>query len=304
MNPQLFTTTEKVDPVFIYIFGVTLFFLAAVTLVMIFFVFRYNRKRHPAPEPSPNHNIWLEITWTVIPTLIFLAMFYYGWTGYLALRQVPADALQVKVTGRMWTWTFEYENGKTSDKLYVPIGKAVKVEIFSEDVLHSFYIPAFRVKRDAVPGMSNYAWFRAPGPGSYDIFCAEFCGVGHSSMITTVEAVPESEFNQWYRKEKPSSKAERPTGKDLVTRYGCMACHSLDGSKRIGPSFKGIFGRVTVVTRQGIEETITVDDAYIKKSILQPQADIVKGYPPVMQSFADMPEKEIEDIIGYLKTLE
>lgn len=304
MNPQLFTTTQKVDTVFILIFAVTLFFLAVVTLVMIYFVYRYNRKRHPLPEPSPSHNFWLEFIWTAIPTLLFIAMFYYGWTGYLALRQVPDDAIPVKAIGRMWTWTFEYANGKTSDKLVVPVGKAVKVEIISRDVLHSFYVPAFRVKRDAVPGMSSHAWFRVPGPGSYDIFCAEFCGVGHSSMLSTVEAVPEAEFQQWYREKETVAAASTTTGQGLLTRYGCVACHSLDGSKRIGPSFKGIFGRKVVVTRQGREETIVADDAYLKSSILQPQADIVKGYPPVMQSFADMPGKDIEAILDYLKTLE
>lgn len=304
MNPQLFTTTQKVDTVFILIFAVTLFFLAAVTLVMIYFVFRYSRKRHPVPEPSPTHNFLLEFIWTAIPTLLFVAMFYYGWTGYLALRQVPADAIPVKAIGRMWTWTFQYANGKTSNKLVVPVGKAIKVEIISKDVLHSFYVPAFRVKRDAVPGMNNYAWFRVPGPGSYDIFCAEFCGVGHSTMVSTVEAVPEGEFEKWYREEKIATAASTAVGQELLTRYGCVACHSTDGSKRIGPSFKAIYGRKVVVTSEGRERTITVDDSYIKRSILQPQADIVKGYPPVMQSFADMPEKDIEAILGYLKTLD
>jgi cytochrome c oxidase subunit 2 len=293
-----------VDAVFIFIFGVTIFFLVGVTLVMVYFAYRYNRKRHPQPQPSPSHNFLLEFIWTAIPTLIFVAMFYYSWSGYLALRQVPLDAIPVKAIGRMWTWTFEYENGKTSDKLVVPVGRAVKVEIISTDVLHSFYVPAFRVKRDAVPGMNTYAWFRAPGPGSYDIFCAEFCGVGHSSMISTVEAVTEAEFNQWYQEVKPVAVEDKAAGKDLLTRYGCLACHSLDGSKRIGPTFKGIYGRETVVIHQGREETITVDDGYLKRSIIQPQVDIVKGYPPVMQSFSDMPEKDIEDILGYLKTLE
>lgn len=300
MDPSAISTTEAVDAVFFYIFGISIAMLIAVTVVMVWFLVKYNRKRHPHPEASPRYNIILELAWTIIPTIIVLSMFWYGWEGYTTLTNVPEDALKVQVAGRQWSWTFTYPNGKASDKLYVPAGQAVRLEITSEDVLHSFYIPAFRVKKDAVPGMITQAWFRAPEPGSYDAFCAEYCGVGHSVMITTVEAMSEHEFEEWYRQEAPEEEAVE--GEKLLAQYGCTGCHSLDGSKSIGPTFQGIFGRKVTVVTDGKERTVTVDAEYIEKSILQPQTDLVKGYPPVMPSFeGKIAQHDLEEIIEYFR---
>jgi len=298
MNPSAISTTEAVDTVFLYIFGISAVLLLAITATMIWFVVKYNRKRHPNPEPSPRYNILLETAWTVIPTVIVLSMFWYGWEGYTTLSNVPADALEVKVIGRKWSWSFAYPNGRTSDRLVVPVGRAVKLDIVSEDVLHSFYIPAFRIKRDAVPGMTTHEWFRAPEAGSYDAFCAEYCGVAHSQMITTVEALPEHEFEEWYRQE--SAEAEASEGEKLLAKYGCTGCHSLDGSKGVGPTFQGLFGRQATVVTDGTERTLTVDVDYLRRSILQPQADLVQGYPPVMPSYADkVPRHDLEEILEY-----
>jgi cytochrome c oxidase subunit 2 len=301
VNPSAISTTEAVDAVFFYIFGISITILIAVTVVMLWFLVKYNRKRHPRPEASPRYNIMLEATWTIIPTIIVLSMFWYGWEGYTTLTNVPEDALEVQVTARQWSWTFTYPNGKTDNRLVVPAGRAVSVAITSEDVLHSFYLPAFRVKKDAVPGMITRAWFRAPEPGSYDLFCAEYCGVGHSAMITTVEAMPEQEFEEWYQR-KPD-KEEAAGGEKLLSQYGCTGCHSLDGSKSVGPTFQGLFGREVTVVTDGKERTVTVDAEYIEKSILQPQADLVKGYPPVMPSFEGrIPPQDLEEIIEYFRT--
>jgi len=298
VNPSAISTTEAVDAVFLYIFGISALMLVGITATMIWFVVKYNRKRHPRPEPSPRYNIPLETAWTVIPTLIVLSMFWYGWEGYTTLRNVPADALEVQVAGRMWSWTFTYPNGRTSDRLVVPAGRAVKLDITSEDVLHSFYIPAFRIKRDAVPGMTTHEWFRAPEPGTYDAFCAEYCGVGHSRMITSVDAMPAHEFEEWYRQE--SGVEEAGEGEKLLGKYGCTGCHSLDGSKNVGPTFQGLFGRQATVVTDGKERTLTVDADYLRKSILQPQADLVKDYPPIMPAFeGKIPEHDLEEIIEY-----
>lgn len=300
MNPSAISTTEAVDAVFLYIFGISAVMLLGITATMIWFVVKYNRKRHPRPEPSPRYNILLETAWTVIPTLIVLSMFWYGWEGYTTLRTVPADALVVKVTGRMWSWMFTYPGGQASDRLVVPAGKAIQLDITSEDVLHSFYLPAFRIKRDAVPGMTTHAWFRAPEPGSYDVFCAEYCGVAHSRMITTVEALPGHEFEEWYRGE--TAEEESAEGEELLARHGCIGCHSLDGSAMVGPTFQGLFGRQVTVVTDGKERTLTIDASYIERSILQPQADLVKGFPPVMPSYeGKIPQHDLEEIIEYFR---
>ena len=301
MNPQpLITTTEAVDKAFYIIFGISGVMLLGVTVVMIYFTWRYNRKRYPVPLSQKNTNLWLETTWTIIPTILVMVMFWYGWEGYLSLRNIPDNAVPIHASARMWSWLFTYENGKTSDKLYVPVGQPVKVHLTAEDVLHSFYVPAFRVKRDTVPGMDNYVWFVADQPGSYDLFCAEYCGVGHSAMITTVEAVPMTEFSAWL----VSRPADTDAGKTLLQKHGCLGCHSLDGSPMVGPSFQGIGGRQVVVTSNGESRTLTSDRDYLEKAILEPAADIVEGFPPTMPSYAGrIPEEDLSGILDYLTGL-
>ena len=156
MNPQQMTTVQAVDNAFNFILGVSVVMLLLITVLMVYFVIRYNRKRYPVPLSQKDHNIWLEITWTVIPTILVMAMFWFGWEGYLTLQRIPDGAIQVDATARMWSWNFEYASGKSSDKLYVPVGTPVKVKLEALDVLHAFYAPAFRVKRDVVPGMTTW----------------------------------------------------------------------------------------------------------------------------------------------------
>lgn len=301
MTPSTVSTTEAVDFVFYYIFGISAVMLLGITAAMIWFAVRYNRKRHPQPQPSPRHNVPLEIAWTVIPTIIVLTMFWYGWAGYTTLTNVPPDALGVKVSARMWSWNFTYPNGRSSDRLVVPAGRAVKVDIVSEDVLHSFYVPAFRIKRDAVPGMTTHAWFRAPEPGSYDIFCAEYCGLAHAQMITTVEALPAEEFEEWYRQEPVEDK--EAGGAELLARHGCLGCHSTDGTQKVGPTFKGLFGRQVTVVSNGQERTMTADANYVMLSIRQPNADVVQGFPAIMPAFDHLPEDELKMMVEYIEEL-
>ena len=299
MNPSLITTTQAVDPVFKFIIGVSLVLLLGITATMVAFVIRYRRSRAPQPTSRCGGNIWLEIVWTAVPTALVLAMFYYGWSGYLSLRNVPKDALAVTATARQWSWSFTYANGKTSAKLYVPVGKPVLVNLVSLDVLHGFYIPAFRVKHDVVPGMKNHVWFVATKPGSYDLFCSVYCGVGHSAMITSVEAIPPAEFAAWLQQGGGAEHA----GKEILEKHGCLGCHSLDGTRKAGPTFKGIWGQPVTVLTDGKERTMTVDEAYLRRSILEPNADVVKGFPPVMPSFAGvLKNDEIAAIIGFIRS--
>jgi cytochrome c oxidase subunit 2 len=300
VDPNLITTTQAVDPVFFLIFGISLVLLVGITGTMVWFSYRYHRSRAPHPTSQSDGNLWLEIVWTVFPTLLVMAMFYYGWAGYLALRNVPKGAMPVTATARQWVWTFTYANGMTSPKLYVPVGKPIVVNLVSEDVLHGFYLPAFRVKRDVVPGMKNHAWFVATKPGSYDLFCSQYCGVGHSGMITTVEAVSEPEFNAWLAK----GGAKEGVGEELLEQHGCLGCHTLDGSPKVGPTLKGIWDRKVTVLTNGVERTIPVDEAYLRQCILDPKANVVKGFPPIMPSFAGvLKPEEVTAIINTIRAL-
>jgi len=298
----LTSTTEAIDPVFMFLLGACLVLLLGITVVMAYFVVRYHRSRAPQPTSQVESSLWLEIVWILLPTLLVLAMFWYGWKEYLVLRRVPSGAMEVTATARMWSWSFTYPNGANSPKLYVPVGRPVKVNLVSRDVIHGFFLPAFRVKRDVVPGMSNYAWFVAGKPGSYDLFCSQYCGRGHSAMITTVEALPVKAFEEWLEHGAPGGeKAVRIDGKKLAQEKGCLGCHSLDGSIKVGPSFKGVMGRSETVVSGGKERRITVDEAYLRRSILEPQADVVKGFPPIMPTFADLKKEEIDALVEFLE---
>jgi cytochrome c oxidase subunit 2 len=238
-------------------------------------------------------------------------MFWLGWKSYIPMRKVPDDAIKVKVTAMMWSWRFEYENGKVDDTLYVPVNKPVVLNMVSLDVIHSLYIPAFRIKEDVVPGKAeNYMWFKSLVIGSYDLFCAEYCGLRHSYMGTIVEVVDQATYDKWYASAPAkidSTMAAKPgaEGKLLMEQKGCIACHSSDGTKIVGPSYKGIFGHKAIVETNGKEREIKVDEAYLKKSILEPEADIVKGYPKgSMPSYkGQLTDEQIDKIIEYIKTL-
>ena len=301
MQP-LQTTTQAVDTAFYVIFGISGIALLGVAIAMVWMVWRFNRRRQPVPLSQKDHNLWLEVVWTVIPTVLVMLMFWYGWEGYLSLRRIPDDALHIKATGRMWSWLFSYDNGKTADKLYVPAGQPVKIELVAEDVLHSFYVPAFRVKRDMVPGMINWVWFTAEKPGSFDLFCAEYCGVGHSAMVTTVEALPAAEFQAWLT---ATAAAGNPAarGLELAGQLGCLGCHSVDGSRRVGPTLKGLFGQPRDVVSNGRRATVTADAAYLQRAILEPAADIVDGYPPAMPPFGQLSETELQALLAWMESL-
>lgn len=296
----------SVDDIFLFIVAVSLVLLVGVTAAMVWFAVRYNRKRHPRAE-NIEGNLALEIVWTVIPTLLVLAIFWVGWKGFVYQRTVPADAMLVKVTARMWSWQFTYENGRTDSVLRVPADRPVKLAITSADVLHSLFIPAFRVKEDCVPGMDTYLWFRPDRTGSYDLFCSEYCGVGHSSMITTVEVMPDGEFQAWYQggaAQTAQAGTKKPDGAALFQQKGCSACHSIDGSPKIGPTLKAVAGRRIAVVTGGKEREITADQAYLRRSLLDPQADVVKGFPPIMPSQkGQSSDAEIDALVEYLETL-
>jgi cytochrome c oxidase subunit 2 len=310
---QASTSAQKSDAVFFYVFALSVAFLIFITALMIYFVIRYSRKRHPKAEQIEGHT-GLEILWTTIPLVLFLTIFYYGWTNYEYMRQAPRDAMAVKVNARQWSWSFEYPNGKQSKILYAPLGKPMKVEVRSLDVVHGFFVPAFRLKVDAVPSHTNTTWFEATKLGSFDIECTVICGVDHSLMLSKVVVVPEDAFKAWYfggddaPEPKPVPDAPKPVaafvhpGLAVMTAKGCLDCHSVDGKPMVGPTLKGLFGKQEVVVSGKAARTVTVDEAYLRQAIVNPMKDVVRGYPPSMPPTPLAP-KELDDVIGYLKTL-
>lgn len=187
---------NSVDGTFLFTLIVSVFFLVLITFLMIFFVIKYSRKRNPKGT-NIHGNMGLEIAWTVIPTILVLIMFWYGWQGYMEMVTIPKDAMPIKVTAQMWKWSFQYEDGKTTDTLYVPVNKPIKLILNSNDVNHSFFIPAFRLKKDVFPNRERVTWFIAKETGAYNIACAEYCGMNHSYMYTKIIVMPEEEFKNW-----------------------------------------------------------------------------------------------------------
>jgi cytochrome c oxidase subunit 2 len=223
----------------------------------------------------------------------------------------------VKVMARQWNWSFEYPNGRRTDKLYAPIGKPMKLEVRSADVIHGFFVPAFRLKIDAVPARSNHTWFQATRLGSYDIECTVICGVTHSLMLSKVVVVPEEDFKAWYfggddapapanaveTAAKPVDTSE-PLGLRIMREKDCLSCHSVDGTPMVGPTLKGLLGRTQDVQLVGGKtRTVTVDEAYLIRSIEKPDAEIVKGYPPAMPETPGLTPRETRAMVDYIKTL-
>ena len=322
MLSSLSNISDKVNGPILLITAVSVFLLITLTVIMIYFVIRYSRRRNPVADEI-HGNMALEVAWTIIPTLIAFGFFWYGWVGYKFMKSPPADAMVVEVTGRMWSWSHEYANGVVSAELNIPEDTAVRLNLTAVDVLHSYYIPAFKIKQDAVPGVEGlFLWFEAYEVGSYHVFCTEYCGLNHSAMLSKVNVMTQDEFDAWYAEEgekvalmqaaletegdeEASPEALVAAGRQLATAKGCVACHSIDGSTLVGPSFKGLFGKTEVVLTGGQERQITVDEEYIRKSILDPLADITQGFQPLMPSQQGlMTDEEINAVIEYIKTVQ
>lgn len=292
-----------VDKTFIFIFAVAFFFIIGITAFMIWTVIKFNRKKNK-PAKQFTGSFKLEVIWTVIPLILVMMMFYYGWAGFAPMREVPEDAMTVKAIGRMWEWTFDYGDGKLAKELVVPLNKPVRLNLFSEDVNHSLFIPAFRVKEDVVPGYDNFLWFTATVKGEYEVLCTEYCGLLHSGMVTKARVVEETEFNNWLENLEATGNIPDPEGLVLLKNNGCLACHSLDGSKLVGPSFAELKGN-RVIVENGSEKTITVDEVYLKQSIIDPNSQLVKGYARnLMQSYEKIiSDEDIDKMSLYLLEL-
>ena len=305
MPPRASTVSGDVDNLFNFIMWLSIFFFVLIMVLMVVFVWRYRHRRGDDPSQSSrgSHSTALELTWTIIPTILVVIIFYYGFRGFLDMAVSPPNAYEIQVTARTWSWTFTYPNGAVTNELHIPKDTPIRLVLSSDDVIHSFFVPAFRVKRDAVPGRFNRMWFTATMSGTYDVFCTEYCGRDHSEMKTkAVVYETMDEFRKWLEETARWEGRMTPVeaGKMLIEQRGCVSCHSLDGSRGQGPTFKDVFGSQRPLTAG---PAAVADEDYIRESILYPSAKIVAGYPPVMPSFAgSLREEDIRAIIAFLKT--
>ncbi len=291
----------EVDGLFIFVTVVSLIFLVGVTGAMLYFVYRY-RRQHPGERPAPvEESRALEISWIVIPTILVLLVFNWGFKSYVNMSVTPSGAYEIQARAQQWNFLFEYPNGVTSDTLVVPRGREVKMRMSSSDVLHGFYIPAFRVKYDILPNRYTSVWFKATERGEYDLFCTEYCGRDHSEMNKVVRVVSQQDFQEWLQEAGTPKDIPLPKlGEQLYTQRGCQSCHSLDGSEKVGPSFQGLYGKENHEMTDGT--TLTVDENYLRESILEPEAKIVQGYNNLMPgSYSGLSERELSGLIAFIK---
>lgn len=303
MPPQVSTVAHHVDSLFYFILWISIIFFVLIVGLMVYFIFRYRRRAGVGAEPSPHHNTALEVTWTAIPLVLVVVIFFFGFRGYLDMSTPPVNAYEILVEGQKWNWSFTYPNGYVDANLHVPVNRPVQLVMSSADVIHSLYVPAFRIKTDVVPGRYSKAWFEATAPGEYELFCAEYCGTSHSDMIANVVVHPPGEFETWLAQASNFLETMSPVdaGRKLFQVRGCQQCHSVDGTAKIGPTMQGIFGR----SEQMLDgSTVVADENYIRESILEPQARVVAGYEPVMPTYQGrLTDGEIGALIEYMKSL-
>ena len=294
------TNAASVDALYLFFVAVTAFFSVLIAALVVFFAIRF-RRRSADEIGAPIHgSLILELTWTFIPLVIAMVMFVWGASLYFQITTPPSNAMEVYVVGKRWMWKAQHVTGQREiNELHVPVGQPVKLILGSEDVIHAYWVPAFRTKIDAVPGRTTTMWFEASKPGEYQLFCAEYCGMSHSRMIGKVTAMEPAAFQTWLSGGKATG-TMADLGAKVFTDLGCVTCH-LDSAQGRGPSLKGVFGsQVTLVSG----EKVVADEGYIRESILTPTAKLVNGYPPLMPTFQGVvSEEQIAQLTAYIKSL-
>ncbi len=305
MPPGRSTIAGDVDALFNFIMYASLGFFLIVVVTMIYFVIRYRRRGADATTPDLSHNLKLELIWSIVPTILVIIVFFWGFNLFMKMSIVPHDAYEVKVTAQQWFWSFSYPNGNTTvNELTVPAGRPVKLLMSSQDVIHSLFVPDFRIKMDVLPNRYTMTWFEAPETGTHNLFCAEYCGTSHSEMIGLVKVLTSEQFDKWLEEGESSGDGMTPAeyGQVLFKSKACNTCHKVDGVAHTGPALNGIMG----ISHKFTDGTsIVVDENYIRESVLNPQTKIVEGFQPVMPTFQGiLSEKQIDALIAYLKSLE
>jgi len=290
------TIASQVDALYLFLCAVAGFFTLLIATLIIYFAIKYRRRSEDEIPPKVRTHYGLEIAWTVIPALLCLIIFVWAARVFYSQYRPPPDAMNIYVLGKQWMWKIQHENGKREiNELHVPLGHAVKLTMASQDVIHSFFIPAFRVKTDVVPGRYMTQWFKATKVGEYHLFCAEYCGTQHSGMIGRVVVMEPAAYEAWLSGtvlDVPPAEA----GEKLFTHFGCTTCH---GER--APTMAGVYGKPQELT-DGTR--VTFDDAYIRESILDSTAKIVKGYQPLMPSYrGQISEEQLMQLVAYIKSL-
>jgi cytochrome c oxidase subunit 2 len=299
--PQASTMAPRVDALLYFLSAVSIFFAALVFIAIVVFAVRYRRRPGRESGVPIEGNIPVEIVWSVVPLVIVMVMFYWGATLFFDMMQPPANALELNVVGRQWMWKIRHPEGQSEiNELHVPVGQPVKLIMTSEDVVHSFFVPAFRVKMDVLPGRYSTIWFQPSRAGEYHLFCTEYCGTLHSGMIGRVVVLEPAAYQRWLA-EGGTGVSLADSGAELFERLGCAICHRAERPGQ-GPPLAKLFGQA-VRLQDG--RVVTADENYIRESILNPHAKITAGYPAVMPTFKGLIDEErILQIIAYLKSLE
>jgi len=307
MNPnfQLFpdaasTTANHLDHLAIYLVAVATFFTVLIFTLVFYFAIRY-RRRSDHERPGEVHGgLTLEIVWTVVPLVLMMVMFGWGASVFFEMSRPPDDATNIYVVGKQWMWKTQHLEGQREiNELHVPVGRPVRLTMTSEDVIHSFYMPAFRVKFDVLPGRYTTAWFNPTKPGKYHLFCAEYCGTLHSGMIGSIYVMEPAEYEQWLAGGS-GGESLAGSGEKLFQYLACANCHSMDKPGRC-PNLQGLFDTTVLLTTN---EKVRADEAYIRESILNPGAKVVAGYQNIMPSFQGLvTEEELIQLVEYIKSL-
>ena len=291
---------RHVDALYFYLLAVSTFFSVLIALLVIFFAIRF-RRRSETELPAPvEGSLKLEIAWSVIPLFIALSFFFWGAKLFFAMNRPPDDALDVYVVGKQWMWKIQHADGQREiNELHVPVGRAVRLTMTSEDVIHDFFVPAFRMKQDVVPGRYSTAWFQATRPGRYHLFCAQYCGTKHSAMIGWIDVMDPADYQAWLSG-GAASESLAAAGAKLFQQHACNTCHRPDSLAK-GPNLEGLFGK-PVQLADG--RTVVADESYIRESILNPNAKIVAGFQPLMPTFQGLlSEEALLQLVAYVKSL-
>lgn len=294
------TTAQQVDALYFFLTLCSVVILAFVFLPMIYFLFKYRRGHRANRHIGHFSQTKIEVTWTLIPLVLSMVMFGWGARAYFNLEVPPANTLEINVVGKQWMWKIQHQEGNREiNELHIPVNRNIKLTLASEDVIHSFYIPAFRVKQDVVPGRFTTEWFKPTRVGTYHLFCAEYCGTDHSKMIGTVLVMNPADYQTWLNEGAPQNTLAQ-SGANLFRTLGCSGCHVGNGSVR-APRLEGLYGHL-VPLQDG--QVVTADDKYIRDSILLPQSQIAAGYQPVMPTFqGHISEEELFQLIAYIKSI-
>src|SRR5579862_4160263 len=293
------TTAGSVDALFIFLVILSAMVSVAIFAAIVFFAVRYRRRRGVAAQQIEG-SVPLEITWSAVPLVIFLAIFVWGAVIYFRERTPPRGAEEVYVVAKQWMWKLEHEEGQREiNELHVPVGRDVKLIMTSQDVIHSFYVPAFRIKQDVLPGRYTTAWFHATRPGTYHLFCAEYCGTAHSGMIGQVVVMDPAQYAGWLSGGATFGSLAA-NGESIFQQLGCPTCHRFDVQGR-GPNLRGIFDK-PVQLEDG--RSVIADENYIRESVLSPSAKIVSGFKPIMPTFQGLVnEEQLTALVAYIKSL-